>query len=147
MLQPKLKEELDRMEKLHVIEKITKPTNWVNSFVLVEKSNGSLRICLDPRNLNKAIKRPHFPYPTFDDLRAQIAGSCIFSKLDANSVTWSVVTVYIPTIYPTERQRIRKTMKELEALEDAFTNIWRENWFDKYKKRPDDLGNISTVCS
>lgn len=55
----------------------------------------------------------------------------------------SVVTVYIPTIYPTERQRIRKTMKELEVLEDDCTNIWKENWFDKYEKRPDDLDNVT----
>ncbi|XP_049318190.1 uncharacterized protein LOC105232370 isoform X10 [Bactrocera dorsalis] len=55
----------------------------------------------------------------------------------------SVVTVYIPTIYPTERHRIRKTMKELEALQDDCTNIWKENWFDKYEKRPDDLDNVT----
>lgn len=46
----------------------------------------------------------------------------------------SVVTVYIPTIFPTERARIRKTMKELETLDDYCTNIWKENWFDKYEK-------------
>lgn len=55
-----LKDELDRMEKLGVIAKIDEPTEWVNSIVLVSKPNGRIRLCLDPRNLNKAIVRPVF---------------------------------------------------------------------------------------
>lgn len=81
-LEKRLKDELDNMEKLNVIEKVDKPTKWVNSIVLVEKPNGTLRICLDPRNLNVAIKRPHYPFPTFDDLRSKVAGATVFSKLD-----------------------------------------------------------------
>lgn len=53
-----VKEELDRMEKLKVIEKISEPTDWMNSLVIVGKKNGKLRVCMDPRNLSyKAIKR------------------------------------------------------------------------------------------
>lgn len=89
-LEKRLKEELEYMEELQVIEKVDKPTKWVNSIVLVEKPNGKLRICLDPRNLNVAIKRPHYPYPTFDDLRSKIAGASIFSKLDASSGYWTI---------------------------------------------------------
>lgn len=51
----------------------------------------------------------------------------------------SVITVYIPTIFPTERARIKKNIKELEALNDDCTNIWKKNWFDKYEKRPEEL--------
>ncbi|XP_063366408.1 uncharacterized protein K02A2.6-like [Cydia amplana] len=89
-LHPKLKTELDRMEELQVIEKVTTPTDWVNAIVPIEKSNGQLRICLDPRPLNKAIQRPHFPYPTLDDLRSKVAGASVFSKLDANSGYWMI---------------------------------------------------------
>lgn len=89
-LQNKLKGELDEMIRLKVIEKVNKPTPWVNSIVLVEKPNGKLRICLDPRNLNQAIKRPYYPYPTFDDLRSKVAGAQIFSKLDASSSYWTI---------------------------------------------------------
>lgn len=89
-LHDRLKEELSNMEKLGVIEKVIKPTKWVNSIVLVEKPNGKLRLCLDPRNLNVAVKRPHYPYPTFDDLRSKIAGATIFSKFDANSGYWMI---------------------------------------------------------
>lgn len=87
-LHNRLKEELDRMEKLRVVQKVTKPTSWVNSMVIVEKPNKNLRICLDPRNLNQAIKRSHFQFPTLEELRYKLNGANIFSKLDANSGFW-----------------------------------------------------------
>lgn len=55
----------------------------------------------------------------------------------------STVITYIPTIWPVERHRIKKTMKELSELEDDSIDIWKENWFDKYEKRPEDLAGIS----
>ena len=58
-LRDQLKEELDRMEKMNAIVKVDEPTEWVSSLVIVEKKNGKLRICLDPRSLNKAIMREH----------------------------------------------------------------------------------------
>ena len=82
--------ELNRMERLNVIEKLTHPTGWVSNIVLVEKSNGKLRLCLDQRNLNKAIKREHFQLPTVDDIMAKMPGAEIFSKLDASSGYWQI---------------------------------------------------------
>ena len=55
-LRHKLRAELDRMVSLGVIEKVDQPTDLVNSMVLIEKHNGDLRICLDPKDLNRAIK-------------------------------------------------------------------------------------------
>ena len=52
-LRDKLKSELDRMIKLDVIKSVSEPTEWVNPLVTVEKFNGKLRVCLDPKNLNK----------------------------------------------------------------------------------------------
>ena len=56
------------MEKLDVIEKIDKPTEWVNSMVTAIKPNGKLRICIDPRDLNKQVKRQHYPTRTMDEI-------------------------------------------------------------------------------
>jgi hypothetical protein len=50
-LKDKLRAELERMERLEIIEKVNRPTDWVNSIVIVEKPSGDLRICLDPRDL------------------------------------------------------------------------------------------------
>ena len=61
-LEEKLQKEPDRMEALGVIEKISKPTDWLNTLVVAEKPNGKLRICLDPRPLNKVIKGNTFSY-------------------------------------------------------------------------------------
>ncbi len=89
-LREKLKEELARMEKLDVIKRIDEPTDWVSSLVIVLKKNGSLRICLDPRDLNRAIKREHFKLPTREEIMSQFAGAKWFSKLDASSGFWQL---------------------------------------------------------
>ncbi|KAK2712700.1 hypothetical protein QYM36_011401, partial [Artemia franciscana] len=89
-MQDRFKAEFSRLETLGVIEKVSKPTEWVNSTVIVEKPDGSLRLCLDPRNLNKCIKRPHYPIPTFDDVAIKCANSKKFFKLDARHGYWSM---------------------------------------------------------
>ena len=67
-LRSKVKDELDRMTRLTVIERVHEPTNWVNSMVTVTKPNGKLRICIDPRDLNRAIKREHYPMRTTEEV-------------------------------------------------------------------------------
>ena len=66
MLQSKIQQELDRMESLNVIEKVSTPTLWVNSMVTIEKPNGTLCICADPWDLNKAIRSEHYPMQTIE---------------------------------------------------------------------------------
>ena len=67
-LEEKLKAELNRMVSLGVIEKVDKPTDWVNSIVIVEKSNGDIRLCLDPKDLNRAVKREFSQMPTAEEI-------------------------------------------------------------------------------
>ncbi|KAK0158252.1 hypothetical protein PV328_009280 [Microctonus aethiopoides] len=52
---------------------------------------------------------------------------------------------FIPTMWPQERHRIRKTEKELERLPDDDTNIWKENCFEKYENRPAELDDVSLI--
>ena len=73
------------MVELEIIEPVEKPTDWVNALVIVEKPNGKLRICLDPRPLNNAIKREHLHLPTAEEISSQMAEATYFSKLDASS--------------------------------------------------------------
>ena len=89
-IRAKVKEELQRMEHLGVIERIHEPTDWVNSMVTVVKPNGKLRICIDPRDLNKAIKREHYPMRTIEEIVARIPNAKVFSVLDASSGFWQV---------------------------------------------------------
>ena len=89
-LLPKLKHELERMEQLGAIEKVDQPTEWVNSIVIVEKPDGNLRICLDPKDLNRAVKREHFQLPTATEITSKLTGAKVFSKLDAKDGFWHV---------------------------------------------------------
>lgn len=38
---------------------------------------------------------------------------------------------------------MRKTAKQLQLLDDDSTDIWKDNWFDKYSKRPIDLNEVT----
>ncbi|XP_055914355.1 uncharacterized protein K02A2.6-like [Eupeodes corollae] len=89
-LQKELKTELKRMENLGVIVQENQPTKWVNSIVLVRKANGNLRVCLDPRHLNKVIMRPHFPFSDIDEVKSRLSNAKYFSSLDANSGFWMI---------------------------------------------------------
>jgi hypothetical protein len=46
------------------------------------KSDGSIRICTDAREPNKAIKRERYSIPTCDDLIYKLNGCKVFSKID-----------------------------------------------------------------
>ena len=48
-----------------------------------KKPNGKLRICLDPKDLDKAIKREHHVTPTLEEIMPQLNGAKYFSTLDA----------------------------------------------------------------
>ena len=89
-MRDKVKNELSRMVKEGIIKRVKKPTSWVNSMVVVTKPNGSIRICIDPRDLNKAVKRQHFPLLTIEEVVSRIPNAKIFSKLDATSGFWQL---------------------------------------------------------
>uniref|UniRef100_A0A3P9HQ00 Gypsy retrotransposon integrase-like protein 1 n=1 Tax=Oryzias latipes TaxID=8090 RepID=A0A3P9HQ00_ORYLA len=56
----------------------------------LDKCVSMCRTCLDPRDLNKAIRREHFKLPTREEIMAQFAGAKWFSKLDASSGFWQL---------------------------------------------------------
>ena len=55
---------LQQMEDLKIITLVTISTEWVSSITYCGKPDGTLCICLDPRDLNKAIIREHYTLPT-----------------------------------------------------------------------------------
>ena len=87
-LHDRVKEELQRMENDSVIKKQEEPTDWVNSMVIVETPK-KLRICLDPRDLNKAIKREHFPMKTIEEVVQNMPEQRCFQNLMPLQVTGS----------------------------------------------------------
>ncbi|KAL9963006.1 hypothetical protein ACROYT_G032167 [Oculina patagonica] len=89
-LLPKVKEELTRMLEAGIIEEVTEPTDWCAPMVPVVKPNGKIRICVDLRKLNEAVKRERYILPTLEDVAPKLAGAKVFSKLDASSGYWQI---------------------------------------------------------
>ena len=89
-LRDTLKEELDSLVEQDILSQVTYPTDWVNSCVCVTKRNGKLRLCLDPPDPNKAVKRPHYVTPTLEDILSKLHGAKWFSILDARSGYWNM---------------------------------------------------------
>ena len=89
-LRQPLKEELQRMENLGVIEKTAQPTDWVHSLVIAKKKNNKIRVCMDPTNLNQAVRREHFPMQNVEDVISRMPNAKVFSVLDANHGFWQV---------------------------------------------------------
>ena len=80
-LREEVSDELSRLEVEGIIEK-TEYSPWVSNLVPVRKKSGGLRLCIDFRQVNKAIVPTHYPMPTVDELASVFHDSTIFTKLD-----------------------------------------------------------------
>ena len=58
---------------------------WGAPILFVKKKDGSFRMCLDYRKLNKVTIKNKYPLPRIDDLFDQLQGTCTFSKIDLRS--------------------------------------------------------------
>ncbi|XP_048583876.1 uncharacterized protein K02A2.6-like [Nematostella vectensis] len=100
-LQEPLRKELESLVQQGIITKVDEPTDWVNSLVCSTKRNGSIRLCLDPKDLNCAIKRPHHRTPTLDEVLSKLSGSEYFSIVDARSGYWNIKLDQESSLYTT----------------------------------------------
>ena len=88
-LRDKLKHELREMVNDDIIAPVSEPTEWVSSLLLVSKPR-QLRICMDPRDLNRAIKREHYQMPTIEEIATRLSGARVFTVVDAKNGFWQV---------------------------------------------------------
>ena len=115
-LQPKLEAPLDEMKKKGIISKVEGFIPWTNSLVILEKSNGKLRICLDPKDLNTAIIDDPHPIPTLDDITHKLNGSTLYGKLDADSGYWNVKLTEESSMLTTFNSNTRLGTHKFERL-------------------------------
>ena len=64
---------------------VDETAQWCNSFVLVPKANGKVRLCLDPVWLNQALIRQVHRGPTFNDILSKLNNVKYLSLIDASS--------------------------------------------------------------
>ena len=58
---------------------------WGAPVLFVKKKHGTLRLCIDYRQLNKATMKNKYHFPRIDDLFNQMRGAKVFSKIDSRS--------------------------------------------------------------
>jgi hypothetical protein len=124
-LKEKYKEELDRLEKLGVLATVDEPTPSVSSVVIATKKSGALRICIDSRPLNKALKRETYHLPVLDDLMPDLARAKVFSSVDLTAGYWHCVldeesSLLTTFATPFGRYRWKRLPFDLSASSEIF---------------------------
>ena len=89
-LMPKVECELKRMLSDGIIKKVTQPTDWCAPMVRVLKKTSDVRICVGLKRLNQSVKRECYTCRFLEDVTHKLAGSKVFSKLDATSGFWQI---------------------------------------------------------
>ena len=91
---PLYKQELERMLADDVITEVVEPTDWVNSIVcsIKETPDGKkkVRLCLDPKDLNKSIPREHYYTRTVEEVLPSLHNQKYFSVVDTKKGYWHV---------------------------------------------------------
>ncbi|XP_074374330.1 uncharacterized protein LOC141714711 [Apium graveolens] len=75
-------QEVDRLLNAGFIEPVQFPT-WISNVVLVKKSNGKWRMCIDYSDVNRACPKDFYPLPNIDQLIDATAGNELLSFMDA----------------------------------------------------------------
>ena len=87
-LQDTVKEEIEKMMTLNIIEPSMSP--WAAPVVLVKKKDNSYRFCVDYRLLNEVTRKDAYPLPRIDENLEALHGSTWFSTMDMASGYWQV---------------------------------------------------------
>ena len=87
-LEKEVSRELDNLVKQGVICPVNEPSEWGSQMAVTTRKSGAIRICIDPRPLNVALKRSHYQLPTIDEVLPKLVNARIISKLDLEQAFW-----------------------------------------------------------
>ncbi|KAL0332911.1 UNVERIFIED_CONTAM: Transposon Tf2-12 polyprotein [Sesamum calycinum] len=83
-----LKKQLEELLEKGFVRPSTSP--WGAPVLFVKKKDGSMRLCVDYRQLNRVTVKNKYPLPRIDDLLDQLKGATTFSKIDLRSGYWQL---------------------------------------------------------
>ena len=134
-MQEPLKKNLDWMVDIDVIKKQEEATPWVSNVLCTPKPSGDIRICLNPKPLNKAVKRPHHYALTMEDVLQKLHGCKYFSALDQSSGYWNIEihpdSVHLLTFNtPFGRYAYKRLPFGLASSQDVFQRAVDETFRD-----------------
>ena len=125
-LLPKIIAKLKEMEKEGHLAKVSQPTDWVNSTV-VSSQGEKIRICLDPGDLNKAVKREQYAIPTVKEITVKIPDAKVFTVLDAKSGYLQMKLDYESSLLTTmNTPTYSQTTRLVSQRYDRFYQLHRE---------------------
>uniref|UniRef100_A0A8C5PCI9 ribonuclease H n=1 Tax=Leptobrachium leishanense TaxID=445787 RepID=A0A8C5PCI9_9ANUR len=81
-IKPQVKAQLDKYEAEGHLISVSEPTDWISNMVVIRKPE-KIRICIDPKFLNMALRRSHYLMPTLDDVLHKLPKARIFTLVDA----------------------------------------------------------------
>ncbi|KAB0801715.1 hypothetical protein PPYR_03901, partial [Photinus pyralis] len=58
---------------------VNEPVEWVSNLVIIQKKDNSLRICLDPQDLNVALHRENVLIPTIEDISHKLCNKKVYT--------------------------------------------------------------------
>jgi len=83
-MRDQVKNKIVELKKQGIIEKV-ESSEWVSPIVVAMKKDGDIRICVDLREVNRAVIPDTFPLPHLEDLLSSLSGATVFSKIDLKS--------------------------------------------------------------
>lgn len=87
-LMDKLRRKLNELVMFDIISPDTQEVEWFSNLVIIEKPDKSMRMCLDPKYLNKSLQREHFHIPTLEEIKPKLLNKKFFSVLDVKDGFW-----------------------------------------------------------
>lgn len=128
-LRAPLKDLIAELESEDLIEKVTTHTNWVSNVVLVKRDK--LRLCIDPVDLNKALKRVNYQMPTIEEILPYLSNAKVFSTFDATKGFWQIPLDYESSLLttfwtPQGRYRWKRVPFGISPAPEIFQRVQHE---------------------
>ena len=140
-LRQKLLDKLIDLKENDIIEKIKGPTTLVSPLVIVPKRDGDIRITIDMRVANQAIKRERHSIPTVEEIVQEMNEACHFSKLEISSGYHKLeldaasreITNFSTSFGPRRHKRL--TLGDTSASEHYHQTLERKVFYDLQNER------------